>query len=434
MTGIVVTFRSLGEFGQPAAVAETGVLLASWGYRVLCVDWRLDQPPLADDNDDPPTDSPSGSVLGPPRDMSREVTRAHPIAPGGFLGLTAVQHSPSGFDRSEWQPTGRVGRLLEERRSRWIAEYDVVLVDGPPLRHAGLIPTHQLPDVMVLLVAADRAALRTAQDVVDVWAFQRDTLPYDRSRLLVVPVPVSTEEPDGEPLVVAPSVATAAGPMCRNWLDRGVPAGRVLDRIARRHDGSVPDGDLAGAIGEVSAGAGAGPSAPLAALLAHRCGRTDLLAESVERYVSSVRRDHRRAGFHFDLVLAHDVSDRRVAKPLYELLTAEGLRVRRVPGPPADESFADETLDRLGARDACVLLGSRLDFWQARFAERFDRQGLIGAPDHRVVAALLPAANTMWVDEPLRSSEWVRLDEDPPSIARAARQITALLSRGASDE
>ncbi len=45
--GTVVTFYSYkGGVGRSFALANVGTALASWGYRVLCIDWDLDAPGL----------------------------------------------------------------------------------------------------------------------------------------------------------------------------------------------------------------------------------------------------------------------------------------------------------------------------------------------------------------------------------------------------
>src|ERR1044071_8991777 len=45
--GSIVTFYSYkGGVGRSFAMANVGVALASWGYRILCVDWDLEAPGL----------------------------------------------------------------------------------------------------------------------------------------------------------------------------------------------------------------------------------------------------------------------------------------------------------------------------------------------------------------------------------------------------
>src|ERR1044071_370979 len=47
MTGTVITFYSYkGGVGRSFTLANTAVLLARWGYRVLAVDWDLEAPGL----------------------------------------------------------------------------------------------------------------------------------------------------------------------------------------------------------------------------------------------------------------------------------------------------------------------------------------------------------------------------------------------------
>ena len=45
--GAVVTFYSYkGGVGRTLALANIGSLLASWGYKILCIDWDLEAPGL----------------------------------------------------------------------------------------------------------------------------------------------------------------------------------------------------------------------------------------------------------------------------------------------------------------------------------------------------------------------------------------------------
>ncbi len=46
--GTLVTFYSYkGGVGRSFALANVGVALAAWGYRVLCIDWDLEAPGLS---------------------------------------------------------------------------------------------------------------------------------------------------------------------------------------------------------------------------------------------------------------------------------------------------------------------------------------------------------------------------------------------------
>ena len=48
MNGSVITFYSYkGGVGRSFALANVGVLLARWGFRVLCIDFDLEAPGLA---------------------------------------------------------------------------------------------------------------------------------------------------------------------------------------------------------------------------------------------------------------------------------------------------------------------------------------------------------------------------------------------------
>lgn len=347
--GVIVTVTGAHDgLGGSAVTTELALLLAAWGHRVRLV----------------------GATGGD------GLPDAHRLGTnGGFVELDA----PSAG--------------LAESRDRWLAEHDVVLIDGPSYGvDRDAVSCYHVPDLVVVVCAAATDRVRDAESVVRGWAYRRDLLPLDRAQLLVVPVLTSAGASD-EGLAF-----DAAAVLCRNWMDSAVSAVDVLRRLAAR------------------------PA--LAALIAHRCGRTELLARDAGRYVATARREPASA-YAYDVVVLSDDRDRPVAGQLARSLRSDGLRV------PEPSSFGVAAPVRpLLTRAVCVLAGPEPSARLVSRARELLRWDTGDGPVPRVITALLPRAWPSRLREPMRSGEWIRLEPGSRRIRDAARQVATLLPHG----
>ncbi|GAA1288607.1 CATRA system-associated protein [Saccharothrix xinjiangensis] len=149
--------------------------------------------------------------------------------------------------RAEYRDHG-FGEQLEEYRARWVDDHDFVLISSASgtTDLAGVCAA-QLPDRLVLVLGS--ADVRHSLDALDRIAAARDRLPYDRPQLQVLPVPRGHHD--------------AVAPLLDNWVDRDVPASAVLRHLADPH--------------------------VVAAVVAHRFSRTDLLVDDPGGYLASAR-------------------------------------------------------------------------------------------------------------------------------------------------
>jgi hypothetical protein len=318
--------------------------LASWGYRVLYVG-RIGEPW-------------SGHRLATANRFASETATAYWMRPDGF----------------------------EEIREQWLAGYDVVLIDGTFFGTGPDYPVcYQVPDLVILRCRLDDAGARSAQRMVDRWAYLRDLLPVDRAQLLVVPMLVPGHR------VPAGNALSAIGRLCRNWSNREVPIGEVLVQLA----GS--------------------PASLLAALIAHRCARTDLLISNSAGYIAAAVGKPAFA-YPSDVIVVRDPRYQRLGAQLENSLRAAGLRV---------PELADGT-----NRAVCVLAGPEDTTEVASYVRRITRWDRPGGPVPLIITALLPGAHPLTLDEPLRSSEWISLEPDRRHVQEAARQVAALLGEG----
>jgi hypothetical protein len=379
MPGIVVTVTSGTRSSDGrVVVAETAVLLASWGYRVLCIDTR------------PPAELPNSVEL--------------PWVDGRRLA--------SGFGRIALEMIGDGASASEDERDAWLASYDVVLVAAPPYHlDRNSEWCYRMADFVVALyenvaLAADEFRLVTRR-----WADARDLLPLDRAQLIVIPVPIADRL---SPLAY---MRDTMDELCRNWLHRRVDIMTLLGRLTRRPDRGQSVGlpTLLRSKGVT----GRNESRTLAALIAHRCARTDMLVDSPTRYVATARWQD-TAAFEYDVVLVSARGDRRSAQQLATVLEGQRLRVLSVG---ADQS---EVADGRLARAVCALVGAGHEelFPSVRQLARWDADE---GPLPLVVAAFLPEGRPSDVGEPLASGEWIRLERGSRRLGEAAARIAELI-------
>lgn len=203
MSSIVTFYSYKGGVGRSMALANTAVLLARYGKRVLVVDWDLEAPGLERyfsyfrvDTAGAGLlnlliDSKAGKVqnyqdyLWTVRDESSQFS---------FLasGKDADPHYASKLEAFDWQDFFREGGgdTMERLRDRWKTDYDVVLIDSRTgLSDTGGICTIQLPDVVVAMFTPNHQSLYGVRDVMKLAQSARQSLAYDRAKLSVVPLP-----------------------------------------------------------------------------------------------------------------------------------------------------------------------------------------------------------------------------------------------------
>jgi hypothetical protein len=101
------------------------------------------------------------------------------------------------FQTLDWEllfEQHQLGQYLEELRHQWCADFDYVLVDSRTgITDIGGICTIYLPDVLVLFFTTNRQSLDGVTDVASRANLARSRLPFDRAKLVAVPVPARDE-------------------------------------------------------------------------------------------------------------------------------------------------------------------------------------------------------------------------------------------------
>ncbi|MCW8378767.1 KGGVGR-motif variant AAA ATPase [Streptomyces justiciae] len=347
-TGQIVTFYSYkGGVGRSFALANTAVVLARWGYRVLCVDWDLEAPGLSYYFDKHLAEPPRAGLLEMIEEARTTPETAHTTAlrhrtsvrlpEGARLDLITAGRKDddsyiSRLQQVDWEALYEkydFGATLETWREEWMREYDLVLVDSRTgITDSGGICTAQVPDVLVFAYTANDQNVDGVLEIVDRAMKARDGLPYDRPRLLTVPLlsrfDAQPEYKEGERW--RRELARRMEPRLRDWAPRGSSPGELLQRVTIPYFPVWSFGELLPALSESPRNAEqvTYSIASLAALLARRLEDVGLLIENRDSYVEGAEQAARR-DFEVDVFISHSVAQYRLARQLQQLFLENGV-------------------------------------------------------------------------------------------------------------
>jgi MinD-like ATPase involved in chromosome partitioning or flagellar assembly len=251
MSSIVTFYSYKGGVGRTMAMANVAVLLAQRDLKVLTVDWDLEAPGLERYFGYFTVTPAKGGLLRLLRDQhrgSRGHYRRHLTRVSGTVANRAFELDvlPSGretdvgysvmleqFDWEDYFADGG-GDFIEDLRSRWRRDYDVVLVDSRTgLSDTGGICTIQLPDVVVAMFTANYQSLYGVRDTMRLAQAARNRLAYDRMHLRVLPVPTrfSAGADSPEPREWVDRIADVLGEFYQDWLAKGVVPRQVTEAL-----------------------------------------------------------------------------------------------------------------------------------------------------------------------------------------------------------
>jgi cellulose biosynthesis protein BcsQ len=309
--GNVVTFYSYkGGVGRTLALANIGALLSLWGYKVLCVDWDLEAPglhlyykPWTEQVNSPGLSELIQAHADGEKPYWKEfVTKVNfPDAKEPLLLMTAGLQDKSYVGRMQaldWQmlyEERNLGNFLEELRHNWKQEFDFVLIDSRTgITDIGGICTVQLPDLLVILFTANFQSLFGAIDVVNRAIDIRNELPFDRAKLLVLPIATRFEarfeyEIAQEWLAI---FAKELEPFHNQWADKKVKA---LDLLNFTKVPYVPYWSFGEKVPVVEEGTKDPESIgfafeTLAAMIAHQLSKSNVLVSDRDSFVTTAKR------------------------------------------------------------------------------------------------------------------------------------------------
>ncbi|MGI3226041.1 tetratricopeptide repeat protein [Streptomyces sp. GTA36] len=343
--GQIVTFYSYkGGVGRSFLLANVATLLAQWGYKVLCLDWDLEAPGLHY-YFRPYMEVPQSGLV----DMVLSVRNEQPvdalghvtpvILPGNVkIDLIAAGGVNSGYvsavqsiDWDSLYSNADFGNILEEWRNSWIDSYDIILVDSRTgISDSGGICTSQLPHILAYAFTANQQNLDGVLDVVARAAEARNGLPYDRSRLLTLPLlcRFDMSEEYERATEWRQKLGTELKPSYNAWVPESSGIDRVIDNCTVPYSAYWSFGEELPVLSEdirnprlVSYSI-----ASIASLLAHKLEDIALFTESRDAYVDGAIRIGRRGGEYRNEVFISGASNMmHEARELSRLLTAEGV-------------------------------------------------------------------------------------------------------------
>jgi hypothetical protein len=355
MNGIIVTFYSYkGGVGRSFLLANVAVLLARWGYRVLCVDWDIEAPGL-DEYFRPWLRSPERKGLV---DLATEVdTGHHPDwrAHVSELTLPGIERSiglitagapgpslPARIQAIDWRSLydhRDFGAYVEAMRADWKTTYDFVLIDSRTgITDIGGICTVHLPDILVVVFTANQQSLGGVKDVTEMAELQRSKLPLNRAGLLTLPVPARFDGRGRDDLAKdwLRRIAEQLDRVYDNWLDVDVSPRQFLD-VSRIPYFSIWSFGERLAVLEERENDPESISyyfATIAALLARRLGDSGQLYRNRDGYVAVARSGGQRASsgpstskFQYDYYLSYAKRHLELAGQIAAELRSRGLRV-----------------------------------------------------------------------------------------------------------
>jgi MinD-like ATPase involved in chromosome partitioning or flagellar assembly len=404
MDGTVVTFYSYkGGVGRSFTLANIAILLARWGHRVLVIDWDLEAPGLHQYFAPLLATPPGTGLLDLVTDFTNDTVgpTANYVTglnvEDGVVDLIAAGRKDDEYARRvqniDWAALYEHGfaELLERLRADWVTDYDFVLIDSRTgWADIASICTAHLPDRLVLVFTANEQSIDGAVSVARRANETRDRMPYDRPKLAVLPLlsrfDSRVEYKRAESWYQICTEMTT--PLFSNWLVRQVPPALMLRHLTLPYVSYWSFGEQLPVLEETT------PSTDqigyaletVAAIVAHRFDRTDLLADNRDAYVAAAQGQART--FEADILVSSPRSAEGVAADLVSALEKLGVRAKR--SLSGDIDFLGRTRDV--AQHLCLVIDEKVSRWQTAEAEWFLRRTLV-AEDRRLFPVLTAATN-----------------------------------------
>lgn len=430
--GTVCTFYSYkGGVGRTLALANVAVLLAQWGYRVLCVDWDLEAPGLHlyyEHLD--PARTPGVVELveglhgaGPVRWREHTTAVAAPGTGDRLWMMPAGDRDSHYFGRMQdldWESLYRdhgLGEVLEALRAEWTDEYDFVLIDSRTgVTDIGGICTVQLPDIVAFLFTPNRQSVEGSLDIMSRAEARRDELPVDRAKLLGLPVVTRWEanvEVDlGRQWLERLEVELK--PAFASWAHKSLAPGDLLNHTRLPY---VPRWSFGEELPVITEGTTDRFSLgyaleTLAALIANKLEHTDLLTANRESYVDTAKfaKVTGTDRYHFDVQVLGERGNVEFAQTIARVLGERHWRVQAHTTPERGEEIELGSVEPgsvITARNLVVVLSQAPSRRVESEVREFLRKTLIEDDDWRLLVpvALGPPSEVM--PRPLRSFRYI---------------------------
>ena len=207
MSQIVTFYSYKGGVGRSMALANVAVLLSSWGYKTLIIDWDLEAPGIENYfrefisiKEVYKKEGVIDLLLNLNNDPNRWTEMVTPIfldSQSNPLHLISSGKQDENyfdkirkFDIDTFYDELDGGYHLENLRKELKENYDFVLIDSRTgITDNGGICTIQLPDINVLLFTATDQGFNGILDVSLKAQKAHQNLPFERQKLISIPIP-----------------------------------------------------------------------------------------------------------------------------------------------------------------------------------------------------------------------------------------------------
>ena len=251
--GKVITFYSFkGGVGRSMALVNVATLLSSWGKKVLMVDWDLEAPGLekffngATEGLDTNTQEGLLELLQALQTQETVDWQKYVFSFSTKLSKTPLDLIIAGrnhdqyteelrnFNVANFYEAQKGAYRLENLRNEWLESYDYVLIDSRTgVTDFGGICTIHMPDILVMLLTPTEQGLRGTLRIAERADQARQSLPFDREKLLVFPLPSridgTTEFEKSRQWIKR--FAESFEPLFDNWLPADIAPEDFLQRV-----------------------------------------------------------------------------------------------------------------------------------------------------------------------------------------------------------
>jgi MinD-like ATPase involved in chromosome partitioning or flagellar assembly len=456
--GVVVTFYSFkGGVGRSFLLANVGTLLAQWGHRVLCIDWDLEAPGLAQYYSEWSKPNERGGLLEFVEDFSRGAqptwkdyltTVEIPEASAPLRLLAAGRRDESyvtrvqGVDWAGLYEQKDFGSFLEGVRTQWKEEFDFILIDSRTgITDVGGICTVHLPDLLTFVFTANHQSLDGAIDVVERAIAQRNRLPFDRAGLLALPVPSRLSSREERDLTEKwlKIFAERLEPFYKSWLHRDVSIPEILDQTKIPYFTYWSFGERLPVVEERRSD----PEsisfniATISALLAHRLAGSERLIKTRDLLLADARAARTQSSSvedstRYDIFLSYANNDRKFASELASRLEDLGLRTFFNEDDLTPDASGFEALSEAlqNSRHKVFLLGRRINVWQEHELYSALRSGISEQSQGLIIPVLLSGSDIEKIPKMIFQFKNTKVFARYESVERLASDIALSVQPG----
>ena len=394
MMGSIVTFYSFkGGVGRSMALANVGVLLAQWGYRVLIIDFDLEAPGLESFFDafldleitrkeEGIVDHLYQQFFGKAKqgnlDQGPSVIEIRLPRISGRLDLMTAGRRDDNYFRKVTDLNFRrlyvdknAGQFLELFRNQLKQNHDIVLMDSRTgLTDIGGVCTVQFPDMIVLVTTATEQALMGGLDIIRRANASRQRVPFPRSHVPTLPIPSRLDSSAELRLTHKwlDRFSTEFSEIYSHWLPRTVKPRALLDVTKLPH---VPFFSFGESLAALEYGtndpAGLGYAYEnLGALIARGLNSIEQLITDRDQYIQAAAKDVLKkpaeGASSPRVFISYSHEDQEWADRLFRhmkpLTAARNITVWSDRNIRAGESWREEITEELSKADVAVLLVS----------------------------------------------------------------------------